>query len=332
MSPRRPPHDALFKAAFSDVRSLLGELEALLPGEVVEAIDFSTAELVPGSFVDEELRDHHTDVLWSLRLADRGALLYVLLEHQSSPDPLMAFRLLRYMVRIWERWLRSNPGAGQLPAILPVVVFQGPGAWRTARSFDELVDLPAEIHPAMRRFLPSFEMLLDELGECSEEELRQRNAATLGRVALLLLRSARETEDLLGLVSSVADLLVELSDDQEGLVMVLSYTLEVGDLPVEELRDLLAAEVGPRAAEVVMTTAEKLIQQGIEEGLEKGLEQGVEQGRTEERRDLLLRLVESRFGEPSPSQIERIRSASAGELGQWIDRLLTAGSLDELLA
>ncbi len=89
-----------------------------------------------------------------------------------------------------------------------------------------------------------------------------------------------------------------------------------------------------------MTTAEKLIQQGVEEGLEqglqkgleKGLEQGLERGRTEERRHLLLRLVESRFGEPSPSRIERIRSASAGELGQWFDRLLTAGSLDELLA
>ena len=187
---------------------------------------------------------------------------------------------------------------------------------------------PSEIRSPMARHLPQFEILLDELAEWSEEELRRRNAATFGRVALLLLRSARETPDLVGLVSSLADLLVELSDDQEGLVMVLSYTLEVGDLPVEELRDLLAARVGPQAAEVVMTTAERLIQQGIEQGLARGRERG----RTQELRDLLLRLVESRFGEPSPSQTARIRSASADELGHWIDRLLTASSLDELLA
>jgi predicted transposase YdaD len=35
--------------------------------------------------------------------------VYVLLEHQSSPDGLMAFRMLRYVVRIWDEFLRIVP-------------------------------------------------------------------------------------------------------------------------------------------------------------------------------------------------------------------------------
>jgi hypothetical protein len=32
------------------------------------------------------------------------ALVYVLLEHQSTFDPRMPLRLLQYLVRVWEAW------------------------------------------------------------------------------------------------------------------------------------------------------------------------------------------------------------------------------------
>ena len=37
-------------------------------------------------------------------LDGRAAFVYVLIEHQSSPDPMMPLRMLRYVMRIWERW------------------------------------------------------------------------------------------------------------------------------------------------------------------------------------------------------------------------------------
>ncbi len=116
MPAQRPPHDAFFKEVFSQAKTAEAELEAMLPQALVAELDFSTAKLHPGSFVDEQLSQRHSDLLWSVRLRDREAFIYVLLEHQSGPDPLMPYRLLRYMVRIWDRWLRDHGKANRLPA------------------------------------------------------------------------------------------------------------------------------------------------------------------------------------------------------------------------
>ena len=64
----------------------------------------------------------------------------VLFEHQSTVDSLMSFRLLRYEIRIRERWLRDNPGAHRLPAILPVVLHHSVDGWTGSTSFEDLLD------------------------------------------------------------------------------------------------------------------------------------------------------------------------------------------------
>lgn len=59
------PHDALFKSVFQQPENAAAELQHVLPAEHVSAIDWSTLKLEPGSFVDEKLADHHSDLLFS---------------------------------------------------------------------------------------------------------------------------------------------------------------------------------------------------------------------------------------------------------------------------
>jgi hypothetical protein len=93
-------------------------------------------------FVDATLQWRHSHPLFTVPLAGREALVYVLVEHQSSGDPLMPFRMLRYMVRIWDRYLTEHPGAARLlssgivpemsePAQVIVVVF--PWGWNSLK-------------------------------------------------------------------------------------------------------------------------------------------------------------------------------------------------------
>ncbi len=123
------PHDALVKHAFGDTENAAAELRAVLPQAIVEALDFRTLRVCPGSYVDDALRDLHSDLLYEVQLAGREALLYVLFEHQSRVDPLMPYRLLRYVVRVWEAWRREHPNARKLPAVLPVVLHHGRPRW-----------------------------------------------------------------------------------------------------------------------------------------------------------------------------------------------------------
>lgn len=94
------PHDKLFAIGFGDPINAAGLLRAQLPAELVSQIDWSTLKSESGSFVDPELRKTQSDLLFSATFAGRRCLLYVLFEHQRQEDPLMALRLLRYMMNI----------------------------------------------------------------------------------------------------------------------------------------------------------------------------------------------------------------------------------------
>jgi hypothetical protein len=50
----------------------------------------------------------------------------------------MPFRLLKYMVRIWDHWQRSTEGAKKLPPIIPLVLSHAPSGWKAARDLLEL--------------------------------------------------------------------------------------------------------------------------------------------------------------------------------------------------
>jgi predicted transposase/invertase (TIGR01784 family) len=116
------PHDRLFHHVFSSPEHAVGELQALLPPEIARRIDWTTLEALPARFIDPKLAEFRSDVLFSVKLDGRTVLLYLLLEHQSTSDSLMPFRLLVYMVKIWERHLRDHPATRLLPAVLPMVL------------------------------------------------------------------------------------------------------------------------------------------------------------------------------------------------------------------
>ena len=73
----------------------------------------------------------------------------------------MLFRLLGYMVRIWEDFRRANKEAPRLPAIIPVVVHHGEGGWRAAMHFAELLDLEPAEYDELAAFVPNFTFVLD---------------------------------------------------------------------------------------------------------------------------------------------------------------------------
>jgi predicted transposase/invertase (TIGR01784 family) len=153
------PHDALFKATFSQPEHAAGELRTVLPDAMVQQVDWDTLQVEPGSFVDENLTDRHSDLLYSVQVAGRKAFVYVLLEHQSTPDPWMPWRMLTYVVRVWERHRREHPTETTLPAVIPVVLFHGQRPWTGPTGLLELVDLdistPCCSTPLPRTFPPS---------------------------------------------------------------------------------------------------------------------------------------------------------------------------------
>lgn len=90
--------------------------------------DLSTLKLESGSFVEDDLRQYFSDVLYSLKTTAGDGYIHVLVEHQSTPDKHMAFRLIRYAVAAMQRHLEA--GHKKLPLVIPVLFYTGKRAAR----------------------------------------------------------------------------------------------------------------------------------------------------------------------------------------------------------
>ena len=64
------PHDRYFREVFSNPGIVRDLLSNYLPAAVTQALDLTTLTLEQDSFVDEELRQHYTDLLYTVRRID----------------------------------------------------------------------------------------------------------------------------------------------------------------------------------------------------------------------------------------------------------------------
>ena len=92
------PHDGLFKTFLTHTDTARDFLALHLPAELLQLCDLTTLQLESGSFIEENLRTYFADVLYSLDATGGEGYIYTLIEHQSSPDRHMAFRLMRYSI------------------------------------------------------------------------------------------------------------------------------------------------------------------------------------------------------------------------------------------
>ncbi len=73
------------------------------------------------SFIEKELADDYSDVLYTVNLAGRPGFVYILFEHKSWHDKYVRLQLLEYMVKIWRLFLKQQPEK-QVKAPLPIII------------------------------------------------------------------------------------------------------------------------------------------------------------------------------------------------------------------
>lgn len=123
----RPGHDGLFKLFLREPDTARDFLAVHLPADIRAQVRLDTLKLEPGSFVVQKLRELHSDVLYSVETAEGHAgYIYCLVEHQSTADRMMAWRMMRYSMAVMDAHLKK--GNGTLPVVVPLLFYQGNGA------------------------------------------------------------------------------------------------------------------------------------------------------------------------------------------------------------
>lgn len=328
------PHDAFFRQILGRPAHAAAELRAVLPEAIATRLDWNRLELQPGSFVSRELRSRYSDLLFATCLDGRDALIYLLVEHQSSDDRFMALRMLDYLVNIWNQHLRKNTKARTLPAVIPVVVHTNPTgkAWTAATELSELIDLDPAARHALDPYLPRLRFLLDDIAVLDIPTLMQRTLTPAAKIMLTLHKIAPGNTRLgVELMPLVEDLRALLADPGglEDLQAVVTYILIVGDTTQADL-GLVIDRLGPDAREAIMTTAERLRAEGRLEGEAKGLARGRTEGEAKGRAEMLMSFLTAKFGAVPADVAEVVAAGDAADMLAWLRRAFTADSLAEV--
>ena len=80
------PHDATFRQFLTQPDIARDFMALHLPPELRVRCDLSTLKLESGSFVEDDLRQYFSDVLYSLKTTAGDGYIHVLIEHQSVSD------------------------------------------------------------------------------------------------------------------------------------------------------------------------------------------------------------------------------------------------------
>lgn len=293
----------------------------MLPEPVYKAINWGTCVRESGSFIDSELADSQSDLLFSVQLAEDRVLLYLLLEHQSTVAQLMPLRLAHYIVRIWKRYVKER--GLPLPVILPGLVTHAPGGWTGATTLSELiVPTPSSIQ-GLAPLVLDHSMLVLDLAGLDDAKLRGWAFDAFSTLALVMLRDGRDSERLRADFARWRDVFLEVLSAPNGadaVAQVLRYIAVVtGDMHFQDFRATIASQL-PEAEEITMTVAQELRQEGRQEG------------RQVERAEMLVKLLTLKFGNMSPAALTQIEAAAFEQLGRYLERVLTADSLESVLA
>lgn len=321
------PHDALFCQVFADPRHAAGLLRALLPPDVERLVAWSSLERLPDTYKDAEDGDRHAHLLFGVELSRPPTRILSLLEHKSHPDRRTMFQLLRYVVRILDRFRQENPTARRLPPIVPAVVHHDAGGWHHGTELIELFDLDDRARAAFRPYLPALRFLVDDLTRVSPEDLARWRLTALAYLTLRCLQSLRAGADAASAIRSLRDAFraaYDAPDTGSTLSAVLSYIAKIWDAPREDLCALIRVELGPELEDLMTSTYDQVLNEGIERGRAEGKAEG--------KAEALLALLASRFAPPTTDVLAQVRTASSAQLDRWLLRVLDARTVAEVFA
>ncbi|ENI3242201.1 Rpn family recombination-promoting nuclease/putative transposase [Salmonella enterica] len=258
----RPGHDGLFKFFLREPDTARDFLAVHLPADIRAQVRLDTLKLEPGSFVDQTLRELHSDVLYSVETEEGHAgYIYCLLEHQSTADRMMAWRMMCYSMAVMDAHLKK--GNDTLPVVVPLLFYQG-----TVRPYPYSTDwMDCFDAPALAREVYSRPWPLVDVSVMEDSDLQSHR-----RMALLeLVQRDIRRRDAASLLRDVVQLIRLAGNSREQVEAVLCYIIYNG-MTNESITPFLYELAGeiPEYKELIMgTIAQQLKEEGIQQGIEQ---------------------------------------------------------------
>jgi len=329
----KTPHDRLARRVFGRPGAAAIVLRRVLPESLLAWLDLSRISVGSTTFVDPRLGTRRSDLFYSvgIRGSTHSLTVFVALEHQSSPDPMLPLRMFWYVAWIWERFVASaKPRPRHIPLVLPIVMVQCGSKWNGPTRLSEMFDLPEELRRGFA--LPiELELWVDDMGESVlDDPVAAPEVLALVELTRALLFGYHHPESLtperIETLAPLFDTVLEHDPEDAEALWVYVVSVFAEDSPV---RAMLLRAVGTENQAMCATIREAWLAEGITKGMAKGMARGVTQGLA----TALLQVLEHRELPASGPVRERVLAAKdESTLQRWLHRALTAESIEQVFA
>ncbi len=252
-------HDKLFRGSLEQLPIARDFFEAHLSKHVLARVKLDTLKLEPGSFIDEAHKELRTDILYSVQIDEREGYIFLSVEHQSTPDKLMGFRLLNYACRVWQRYIDQYEGKSlpdKLPVVLPLVIYSGKVAYNQSTKLLDCFTDPE----LLQEFLFDQFKLIDLTALPNGEIEKHKRAAFMEWLG----KNIWVRDMGIALQSMNPDIVRVIKDLNNGkyLIFALKYLAEKSEAQDSERTIEILKEKLPEMESDIMTIAQALEQKG----------------------------------------------------------------------
>ena len=260
-------HDKYFRDSFANPVIARQFCLTYLDPKIVNHLNLDSPqslELVSGIHIDEKLKELRSDLVFTVELKNgKKGYVYIHIEHQSTPDKWLPFRVLEYKIAImrhhWEKL-----GCTELPVIFSMVYYTGQKPYQESL---DIYNLFGEQEKLAREHLVT-PVALHDVCQMDDEVLRQHR---LINAIELCFKHVRDPDIL------KADILFEALGelDRAGfrsiVLRTITYMVRVGDTPkMDDLFERLIPNLTEATRKKVMTIEKRLEQRGIQIGEQRG--------------------------------------------------------------
>ncbi len=306
------------------------DLVEILASELAACIDFSRLSQINRSFIPDTLREQESDMVFTAPFQTESGtdelLIYILIEHQSTVDPIMGFRVLFYMMQIWDfqrrGWESDNVPKSQwrFRPILPIVYYTGEKRWSNPLTLDAIMDMP----DVLARFVPKFDTLFLSVNEAEATDLKESDQP-LGWLLTVLQQKNADKETLIDAMLEAFAYFETLDEEytpQRRKAMIYLMLFILHRRPSDEHKNLITL-IDQRTHDMEVETMAKSI---IEISKEEGIEEGIEQTKRED----IIKLLQIKFGNVPESITKKINSIqSLARLNSLFEKAATINTLDD---
>ncbi len=281
-------HDKIFREILEDKKEVASFINKALKLENRNsALKETDIEKYNRKFITHNFKYAETDIVYR----KKGEDIFFLIEHQSTIDYSMPYRILMYSLEIMKSMIDEKQlkrKTYKLPMVYPIVIYTGSKKWNVETYIEDKQQKIPGCEPV--RF---YEYNVIDINECTDEELLQ-DETFLSK--LMFLEKAKTSQKMIENLNKIVK--EDLTEKNKVFLKRMIYHIFSKDIEEKEMEELInELQIEKEEKSMVEELLRKgfkeeferlrrkdrkeAIKEGKREGIEQGKKEGIEQGKRE---------------------------------------------------